>query len=96
MLFISIISLLVFYIFQINSLTSQNYLLQNQEKRLAEMKKEREQLEINLAKVNSLANIENYSQNQNFERISQIKYIQILNTSVAELPRAEAVRGEKK
>lgn len=77
-LFTSIISLLVAYVFQVNSLTYQNYLLKNQERKLAEMKKERETLEINFAKVNSLANLENYFQNQNFEKASQVKYIRTL------------------
>jgi len=90
--FILTISLLVFYVFQINSLTGENHLLKNQEKKLAEIKKETEILRIDFAKVNSLANIETYFQNQDFKKINQVKYIQILNTSVAELP---ATKQEK-
>jgi len=81
-LFISIISLLVLYIFQVNSLTSENYLLKNQERKLTEIKKEKEILEINFSRANSLANIENYLQNQNFKKANQVKYIQILETSI--------------
>ena len=81
-------SLLGFYIFQVNSLVGEDYLLINQEKRLAEIKKEAEVLKINFARANSLVNIESYfqNQNQNFEKTNQIKYIQILESSVAELP----------
>ena len=81
--FISIISLLVFYVFQINSLTGENHLLNNQEKKIAQIKKEAEILKIDFAQANSLANIETYFQNQDFKKINQVKYIQILDTSVA-------------
>lgn len=82
-IFISIISLLVIYVFQVNALTYENYLLKNQEKKLTEIKKEKETLEINFSRANSLANIENYFQNhQNFEKTNQLKYIKILESQV--------------
>lgn len=83
LILISIISLLVFYIFQVNSLTYESYLLKNQEKRLAELKKEKDVLEINFSRTHSLVNIENYFHNHNFEKAEKIKYIQILETSIA-------------
>ncbi|KPJ72991.1 hypothetical protein AMJ48_02825 [Parcubacteria bacterium DG_74_1] len=82
---ILIISLLIFYVFQINTLTGENYLLTHREKKLAEIKKEAEILKIDFAKANSLVNIENYFQNRGFEKASEVKYIRILETSVAEL-----------
>jgi len=82
LLFISIISLLVLYIFQVNSFTYENYLLKNQERKLTEIKKEKEVLEINFSRANSLVNMETYFQNQDFEKANQVKYIQILETSV--------------
>jgi uncharacterized protein YxeA len=82
LLFISIIFLLALYIFQVNSLTGENYLLKKQERNLAEIKREKEILEINFSRANSLANIENYFQNQNFKKANQVKYIQILETSI--------------
>ena len=88
--FISIISLFVFYVFQINSLTGENHLLKNQEKKLAQIKKEAEILKIDFAKANSLANVETYFQDQNFKKTNQVKYIRISDTSVAarsEMPR---------
>lgn len=88
--FVSIISLFVFYVFQINSLTGENHLLKNQEKKLAEIKKEAEILKIDFAKANSLANIETYFQDQSFKKTNQVKYIRISDTSVAarsEIPR---------
>ena len=82
-LFISIISLLIFYVFQVNSLARENYLLKNRERELVKMKKESEALKIDFAKANSLTNLESYFQNQNFEKANQVKYIQILETSIA-------------
>lgn len=81
-IFISIISLLVLYIFQVNSLTGETYLLKNQERKLTEIKKEKEILEINFSRANSLANMENYFQNHDFEKANRIKYIQILDTPI--------------
>lgn len=80
--FILIISLLLLYIFQVNSLVSENYFLKNQEKKLEDLKKEKEILEINFSQARSLANLENYFQNHDFKKASQVKYIQILEASV--------------
>lgn len=86
---ISIILLIVLYIFQVNSLTHQNYLFKKQENKLAELKKEKEDLEINFSQANSLANIENYFQNESFEKAEKVKYIQILGSAVAGLSNKE-------
>jgi DNA primase large subunit len=84
--FILIISLLILYVFQINALTGENYLLTKQEKKITEIRKESEVLKIDFAKANSLVNIENYFQNRGFAKTNEVKYIRILETSVAELP----------
>ena len=81
--FISILALLVFYIFQVNTLTKETYLIQSCEKKLSQLSGKNETLEVNFSKANSLSNIENYLQNQNFEKVSQVKYIHILESSVA-------------
>lgn len=81
--FISILALLVFYIFQVNALTNETYLIQSCEEKLGQLSGENETLEVNFSKANSLTNIENYLQSQNFEKVSQIKYIYILESSVA-------------
>ncbi len=84
-LFISILVLSVFYVFQINAFTGEKYLLSSQEKQLDEVKREAEILKIDFARANSLNNIAIYYQNQNFEKTSQVKYIRILDTSVASM-----------
>lgn len=86
--FLSIISILtltplVFYIFQVNTLAREAYLIKKYEKNLVQLSSEGETLKVDFSKVNSLSNLENYLQNGNFEKVTQVKYIQILEGSVA-------------
>ena len=80
--FLSIFSLLVFYIFQINSIIQKTYLLQNYEKELTKLQEENQNLEINFAKSNSLENLESLVQNLNYEKVEKIRYIQVLGGQV--------------
>lgn len=80
--FISIIILLVFYIFQINSVTSESYLLQNYQKRLNQLRQENEILEIDLAQVNSLINVEKQIETLGFEKVDKVYYIQVLESQI--------------
>ena len=82
-IFISTLILLVFYIFQVNALTKETYLIKSCEKKLSQLSRENETLEVNFSKASSLSNIGNYLQSQNFEKVSQVKYIYILEGSVA-------------
>lgn len=80
---IFILFLLSFYVFQVNSLNKEIYLIENYEKQLNQLSGENEALEINFSEVNSLRNIVSYLQDQNFERANKIKYIHILEAFVA-------------
>ena len=82
-IFISTLILLVFYIFQVNVLTEETYFIKSCEKKLTQLSRENETLEVDFSKASSLANIGNYLQSQNFEKVSQVKYIYILEGSVA-------------
>ena len=84
-IFIITIVLLVLYIFQVNFLAHQTYLIKDFEKKVEELSKEEKLLEITLSKMDSLSNIENHLLNENFVKANpnQIKYIQILESSVA-------------
>jgi len=79
---ISVISLLVFSIFQACSLAKENYLIKDSERKINNLTKENKTLEINFSKSNSLSNIENYLSKENFVKANQIKYIQIFESSV--------------
>ncbi len=83
---IIVLILLITYILQIGLLTKEIYLIQDYQKRLHSLSKENEILEINFSKSNSLSNIETYLSRENFIKTNQVKYIQILESSVVRKP----------
>ena len=83
LMFISIIGLLGFYIFQVNNLTQKIYFNQGYQKDIKQLSQENKFLEVNFSRANSLKNIEAFVQAQNFERIGHVKYIRVLESMVA-------------
>lgn len=83
LIFVAMVSLLIVYVFQVNFLTREVYDLKSYEKRLTLLSQENAALEINFSKANSLENIENYLESQNFKKVTQVKYIHILETEIA-------------
>ena len=81
-LFLSIGVLLGFYIFQVNDLASKNFKFQESQKEIRQLSLQKEQLEVEVAKVNELLNVENLMKKFNFERAEQIHYIQISDTQI--------------
>ena len=77
------LGLSVFYIFQVNCLAQEVFLIKNYEGKLSQLSENNETLEIQWAQSSSLENVENYLQNQNFEKATKIKYIRILESSIA-------------
>ena len=80
--FISVISLLIFYIFQVNSMIGETYLIQNYQRKIKELFQENKTLEVNFYQANSLSTIENLVKNLNFEKVEQVHYIQVLESQV--------------
>ncbi|MFC1663640.1 hypothetical protein ACFL0A_00725 [Patescibacteria group bacterium] len=78
-----IISLLFFCLFQINEIAKGNYLTKNYQKKIADLSGENKGLEITASQLNSLTNIEALVANLNFEKITKIHYIKVLESSVA-------------
>lgn len=78
-----IFSLFIFHIYQMNNLVSRTYSLQNYQKTIQNLTQENEKLEMSLAGMGSLGSIEGKISELEFEKISQIHYIQILENSVA-------------
>ncbi len=78
----SIITLLVFYIFQVNSEISERYSIRDYGKILDKLSKENKNLGINSLQVNSFKNIEESLKNLNFEKAGKISYIQVLDNQV--------------
>ncbi len=81
--FLSIVALLVFYIFQVNAAVSERYLIQEYEKRIGEVSRESQNLVISSAQVGSLDKVEELLETLNFEKINKIHYIRVLDTQVA-------------
>jgi len=80
---ILIVLLIGFCIFQVNSLITKGYLVQNYEKQLNDLTVENEGLEIKFGKINSLENIDTLVKNLNFEKVDKIYYIRILEGQMA-------------
>lgn len=79
---ILIIALIGFYVFQINSIVSESYQIQNYQKTLNAISQKNEILEINLAQVNSLENIKNQIEELGFEKVGQVHYIRVLESQI--------------
>jgi len=78
----SIISLLLFYIFQINSEISERYLIREYEKKLDQLSQENKELTIGLFEKNSFNNLEKELEGFHFEPVGNISYIQVLNNKI--------------
>ena len=74
---------LVFYIILVNKITSSSYLIRNYNKQITSLTKENRNLEASFAKTGFLDQLRTKTQNLGFEKISEVKYIEILNTSLA-------------
>ena len=82
LVFLSILLLLSFYIFQVNAAVAERYLIQEYEKRIGEVSKESQNLVISSAKMSSLNKAEELLEALNFEKINKIHYIRVLDTQV--------------
>ncbi len=80
--FILIVTFLISYIFQINSLAEETYRIQNYQKKINQIAQENDILLANSLKQNSLANIEALIKDSGFERAQEIHYIQVLGRQV--------------
>ncbi len=79
---ITIISLLVFYIVQVTGLAQDRYHLKEGQAKLTNLIEEKEKLEINFSKTQSLANLDAYFLSRDFEKAQKTKYIQIYSPLV--------------
>jgi len=80
--FISL-SLLVFYVWQINSLTKGSYLINSYEKQTSQLSEENKNLQVSFAENSFLGQALTKIQALNFQKTTSVKYIQIPASSVA-------------
>lgn len=77
-----IITLFFLYIYQVNVEVSERYLIQNYNKKIKEISRENQNLEIQEAQTNSLDKIAELIKPLNFEKTNKIHYIKVLDTQV--------------
>lgn len=80
---ILIISLSVFYIFQVNALASELALIEGGDRSSNKLKTENEKLQVKLMETCSLENLETKVLDLNFEKVTEVSYIKALETWVA-------------
>lgn len=79
---VSLISVLGFYIFQVNQVTSEGYLIQRYQRQVTELGEENKILEINSVQINSLVNLQNKAQELGFEKANRVNYFQVLESQI--------------
>lgn len=76
--FLFVFSLLIFYIYQINTLTKDSFLLKAKEKELLQIIQKNKNLESLVSKANSLANLEVLLNGLNYEKVEKVYYIRVM------------------
>lgn len=76
-------SLLFFYIFSINQLTSGAYLIKNYNQEIAGLLSDNRSIEADFAGVNLLDKVHSNAERLGFEKTSEVKYLEILDSSLA-------------
>jgi hypothetical protein len=81
----SIISFSVLYIYQITSITAEEYGLQRKESQLIALRAENKELVTRIAKTNSLNNLAVLvEEDLGFEKVGTIKYIEVSDNQIVE------------
>jgi len=90
--FLMIFSLSVFYVFCINNMTSGTYLIKDYQKKINILSEENKNLEQEFAKTSFMGTIGFKTQEMSFEKVKEVKYIQILEAS-AFLPQSGKINN---
>lgn len=80
--FLSVVFLSAFYVFQAISKNNDKYLIKEYEMKLSKVLRQSQNLEINLAKTNSLDSIIALAGKFNFEKVEKIHYIKVLSNQM--------------
>lgn len=79
--FCLILSLLVFYVFQINKIINESNSVLSSQKKVAELSRKNSDLTAGVFQGNSVKNIEVLAQNLNYQKTNKVHYIQILGST---------------
>lgn len=77
------ISLVAFYIFQINKVTQMSFTVANYENQITDLNKESKNLESSFSGLSSLSSIEALLAAQGYEKVDKVYYIQVPIGTVA-------------
>ncbi len=76
-----ILCVAVFYVWQINYMIKSTYLIKQYQKQIDNLSNENRNLEADFAKTSFMGTIGEKTQAMNFEKVSDVKYVQILEAS---------------
>lgn len=80
---IPVAAILLFYIFQISEITKDVSLVSKYEKEIAALYRQNNELEEGLFKGNFLIDLDTALNNLNYEKVSKVYYIQIMDSEMA-------------
>lgn len=83
-LFAVIIFAALSYLFYINQTATGGFDIKGIEQRITQLEKDNKKLEVRVAELQSLTNIERASTDLNFVAISQVDYLPVVGTTVAQ------------
>jgi|SRR3989344_6941469 len=80
------VGMLVFYVYLVNEMTRSVYVIKNYEKEITVLLGENKKLEAHFTKTNLLGKMTDKARELSFEKTTNIKYVQILESSLAKVP----------
>ena len=86
------LSLLVFYVWQINDLTKGSYVANKYESQISKLSEENKNLEVSFAESSFLGQALEKIQALNFKKTTSLKYIQIPDSSVATIQHSSVMK----
>lgn len=81
--FVACVALLFFYVWQVNSLTRGYFLINSYEKQINGFTRENKNLQVSFAESSFWGQAMSKIQSLDFQKVTSVKYIQILDNSVA-------------
>lgn len=79
---ILILSLLLFYIFQIKSMFQKIYSIKDDQQKFQNLSQENRELALNFSQTNSLTHLETLVKSLSFEKTNKVEYIQMMENQL--------------
>lgn len=81
-------SMVVFYVLLVNQLTGGTYVIKSYNKQIITLINENKSLEDSFAESGFLGNVQEKTKELSFEKTTQVKYVQILENSLAQVTKS--------